>query len=595
MSFGSSNVQLAVAEKLQTDARAAYRKGNYQLAIDKFTEALNMRPAITMALLDGRAAAYEKTGQPKLALKDAKAMMAYEKTNPKGYLRAGKVLHLMDKPDVAIDIYKLGLKHVAATDPNVNLLQGILDKAVAKQTAVEQAAVAVAARNRFDPMQVLPLELVELILKQLPFRTVVAVQRVSRVWHSVISGNARFWTTLDFTGARKAVGKAALKKYISQSKYALTRAVVNRIQGFNDTTLVDMVTMCRELEYLKLMDGFFGSSLTHAVGLARSLRVLVLRCEIPCGTLDDLLGPGIVLEELEVWQIGTARPRSAMRFANREPCTSLKRLLINFNDAGGKIADRWVALDELPAALPNIEELQLNKISCIGPVVVDMSSLSKLRAFVCRRSKFSEAYITFPPSLEVLDLANSVTLLSEMQFAAASEEDMADERPPRPGLRRLGLTKTRVPLTLLQQLLPASDTGAVTHLRIGWSRDIGFAQLNDLYFAHGALQGLEELSVEGDYEFHDSSLPTLYPLTKLRRVDFSWTSVTSNGVWRFLSNSKSVEAGLLEELVLNGRDRVTVEVGQYAAAAGVNIVQMPEGSREWQVKQGDDAGPFARV
>ncbi|KAJ6264401.1 hypothetical protein Dda_0547 [Drechslerella dactyloides] len=623
MPFGSSNVQLAAAEKLQADARAAYRKGNYQLAIDKFTEvdttrfvtrnvAMDMQPPIMMALLDGRAAAYEKAERPKLALKDAKTMMGYEKANPKGapytstrtrliiglvevqgYLRAGKVLHLMDKPSVAIDIYKLGLKHVAPSDPNVGLLKGILDKAVAKQTTASQAA---AVKNRYDPMQVLPLELLEMVLQNLTFRAIVALQRVSRVWHAVISGNARFWTTLDFTGARKPVGKTALKKYISQSKYALTRAVVNRIQGFSDTTLVDMVTMCKELEYLKLMDGFFGSSLTHAVGLARSLRVLVLRCQIPYGTLEGLLGPEMVLEELECWQLGPVRVRSEMKFGNREPCRSLKRLLINFADPDGKDSDRRVALDELVAALPNVEELQLNKIACIGTGVIDMTSLSKLRVFACRHSRFIEKQITYPPSLQVLDLANSSTVLTDMAIAAAvASDDQPDLRPPQAGLRRLNLTKTRVPLALLHLLLPPGDAGALTHLRVGWSRDVGFAQLYDGYFSHNALAALEELSVEGDYEFRDSSLPTLYPLPGIKRVNFSWTSVTSSGVWRFLRSSKSAEAGVLEEMVLNGRERMSEDVKALATTAGVRIVQVPEGSREWQVMQGEDAGPFARV
>lgn len=83
MRFESSNVQLAAAEKLQAEATVAIRKGNYNAAIEKLTEAINMHPPILMGLLDTRAALYDKTEKLKLALKDAKTMMGHEKANPK--------------------------------------------------------------------------------------------------------------------------------------------------------------------------------------------------------------------------------------------------------------------------------------------------------------------------------------------------------------------------------------------------------------------------------------------------------------------------------------------------------------------------------
>ena len=99
-----SNLQLEVAEKLQLAGKSYFKKGNYKMAVSKFTEvglcalnvryypnldifeqAIDMQPLILMSLLDNRAASYEKLGNLKEALADSKRMIQHEKTNPKAY------------------------------------------------------------------------------------------------------------------------------------------------------------------------------------------------------------------------------------------------------------------------------------------------------------------------------------------------------------------------------------------------------------------------------------------------------------------------------------------------------------------------------
>ncbi|KAF3939880.1 hypothetical protein ABW19_dt0208762 [Dactylella cylindrospora] len=575
MRFETSNVQLAAAEKLQAEAKAAYRRGNYKVAIDKFTEAINMQPPILMALLDGRAAIYEKTEQLKPALNDAKTMMKHEKTNPKGYLRAGKVLHLMDKTTVAVDIYKLGLKHVAPSDPHIDLLKGMLEKALEKQNKAMQAAV----KNRFDPMQVLPLELLEMVMEYVPFHNIVAMQRVSKTWQSVISSNARFWSLLDFSRAKKPVKRDALKNCIKKSKYTLTKAVINRIQGFNDTTLIDMVSMCKDLEYLRLMDGMFGSSLTHAMSLTKSIRILILNCLIPFTTLETLLNSEIPLEHLECWQLG---PKAGMlKLGKREPCTTLKRVLINFAEADSKARDRLVALDELVEILPSVQELQLNKITCPSDQI-DMTPLEKLEIFVCRNSKLSASSIAYPGSLRILDLA--CTTITGGANTAEHQETLRN-------LERLNVTKSNIPGQLLTELVPPFDN-RLTHLRVGWSKYVGFHYLADNYLMKGSLSSLEELSIEGDFDFSNKSMASLYHLQHLKRLDASSTSVKGAGTYQLISNSKSNN---LEEVVMNGVERVSEDLLKYASEQGVRIIQHQEGSRAWQLQQGENLSPFMKV
>ncbi|KAF3276626.1 hypothetical protein TWF970_006211 [Orbilia oligospora] len=577
MKFESSNVQLAAAEKLQAEATAAIRKRNFNGAIDKLTEAINMQPPILMGLLDTRAALYDKTEKLKLALKDAKTMMGQEKTNPKGYLRAGKVLHRLDKADLAIEVYKLGIKHAEPSDPQLPRLKEILEKAQEKHNKVMRAA----AKKVYDPMQVLPLELLEMVLGYLPFQNIVAMQRVSKTWQRVISSNARFWTTLDFSRARKPISKTALKTCINKSKYTLTKAILNRIHNYNDTTLIDMVSICKDLEYMKVMDGLLGSTLTRAMQLTRSLKTLILHCQIPFTTLDGILHPEVPLEHLECLYLGPTKRAQALSFGKKEACTTLKRLLVNFADLESASVRRLVEMESLVGFLPNLQELQLNKIQISGGRL-DMTSLEKLEIFVCRNSGITSGDIRYPSSLKVLDVACTT-------FAG---QNTAENQETLPRLEMLNVTKSNLPKEVLLDLVPPYEN-QLTHLRIGWANNIRFEDVLENYLGHKSLEGLEELSVEGDYEYTNRSVQALYNLPCLRKLNFSSTSVNGSGVYQLISNGKSRES--LKEVIMNGIDRVSSDLVKFAGDRGVRIIQVPEGGREWQLLQGENSGPFLRL
>ncbi|EGX44325.1 hypothetical protein AOL_s00193g53 [Orbilia oligospora ATCC 24927] len=550
MKFESSNVQLAAAEKLQAEATAAIRKRNFNGAIDKLTEAINMQPPILMGLLDTRAALYDKTEKLKLALKDAKTMMGQEKTNPKGYLRAGKVLHRLDKADLAIEVYKLGIKHAEPSDPQLPRLKEILEKAQEKHNKVMRAA----AKKVYDPMQVLPLELLEMVLGYLPFQNIVAMQRVSKTWQRVISSNARFWTTLDFSRARKPISKTALKTCINKSKYTLTKAILNRIHNYNDTTLIDMVSICKDLEYMKVMDGLLGNGILH---------------------------PEVPLEHLECLYLGPTKRAQALSFGKKEACTTLKRLLVNFADLESASVRRLVEMESLVGFLPNLQELQLNKIQISGGRL-DMTSLEKLEIFVCRNSGITSGDIRYPSSLKVLDVACTT-------FAG---QNTAENQETLPRLEMLNVTKSNLPKEVLLDLVPPYEN-QLTHLRIGWANNIRFEDVLENYLGHKSLEGLEELSVEGDYEYTNRSVQALYDLPCLRKLNFSSTSVNGSGVYQLISNGKSRES--LKEVIMNGIDRVSSDLVKFAGDRGVRIIQVPEGGREWQLLQGENSGPFLRL
>ncbi|KAF3907608.1 hypothetical protein AA313_de0204538 [Arthrobotrys entomopaga] len=575
MRFESSNVQLAAAEKLQAEGMASLRKGNYKLAIDKFTEAIDMQPPILMTLLDGRAALYDKTDQLKLALKDAKRMMEHEKANPKGYLRAGKVLYRMNKSTMALEIYKLGLKNVEPSDPHLPRLQEMIEKAVDKQTK----ALKAAQKKIYDPMQVLPFELLEMVLEYLPFANIVAMQRVSKTWRGVISNNPRFWTILDFSRAKKPVSRAALKNCISKSKYTLTKAILKKIHNFNDTTLIDMVSVCKDLEYLKVMGGFMGSSLSRAMQLTKSMRTLILHCQIPFATFEALLvNPELPLEHLECLELGPTK--GTMRFGKREPCLALKRLLVNF--ASEQMNMRPVALDELLVLLPNIQELQLNKIQS-NLEKLDMTCLEHLEIFVCRSSKLEADQVLYPASLQILDLSCT---------SFTSGENIAEQQETLENLKRLNLTKCNLSPAIFLELVPPLET-KLTHLRIGYARHLDFNFLAGNFFHKNFLTNLRELSVEGDYLFSNHVVKEIYHLPNLQRLNFSTTSLNGSGVYQFILNSKSV--GSIREIYMNGIDRVSADLVQFAAGKGIRIIQMQESGRDWLLLRGENEDAFMRL
>ncbi|KAK6345001.1 hypothetical protein TWF718_006943 [Orbilia javanica] len=576
MRFESSNVQLAAAEKLQAEATAAIRKGNFNTAIEKLTEAIDMQPPILMGLLDTRAALYDRTEKLKLALKDAKTMMGHEKANPKGYLRAGKVLHRLDKADLAIEIYKLGIKHAEPSDPQLLRLKGILEKATEKQNKAMKAA----AKKVYDPMQVLPLELLEMVLGYLPFQNIVAMQRVSKTWQRVISSNARFWTALDFSRARKPISKTALKSCINRSKYTLTKAILNRIHNYTDTTLIDMVSICRDLEYMKIMDGLVGSTLTRAMQLTRSLKTLILHCQIPFTTLDGILYTGVPLEHLECLNLGYTKRSQELSFGKREACTSLRKLLLNFADLESASVKRAVNLGSLLEFLPNLQELQLNKIQFNGEKL-DMTTLEKLETFVCRNSNIAARDIRYPPPLRVLDIAGTTFV----------GQNTAENQETLPGLKMLNVTRSNLSKETLLDLVPPYEN-QLTHLRIGWANNIRFEDVLENYLVNKSLE-LEELSVEGDYEYTNKSIQALYDLPCLQKLNLSSTSVNGSGVYQLISNGKSCEN--LKEVIMNGIDRVSSDLVKFGGEKGVRIIQVPEGGREWQLLQGENSGPFMRL
>ncbi|KAH3682814.1 hypothetical protein WICPIJ_006220 [Wickerhamomyces pijperi] len=166
-------------------------------------------------LLDSRAACYIKTGELNKALKDAKNIVRCDPYSSKGHIRLGKVYELMKDGKLAYESYSKGLKYLDVGSKKF----GIKNNAAAisqLQTATKRLRLVLkekkeqfpqiipipdvpngseipASPTSTDPMDVFPFELIDLILRELPFNQIIKqCLLVSHKWHDICSSLSMF-------------------------------------------------------------------------------------------------------------------------------------------------------------------------------------------------------------------------------------------------------------------------------------------------------------------------------------------------------------------------------------------------------------------
>ncbi|GAB7344317.1 hypothetical protein MBLNU457_2182t1 [Dothideomycetes sp. NU457] len=192
------------ASELQELARAQYQKQEYQKALTTITEAIEASTAPTVALLNDRAAVYEKLGETSAALIDTRAAIRLDETNVISYKRAGRILLNTNKHDKALEIYKRGLAKVLDKHGNDDLRHK--HDTLARSLHMAHLASLPAA----DPLEKLPIELVEMVFSYLSFPQIVQCTRVSKKWKNFMCGRPTLWQDPDFTMAKKLVPKSAV-------------------------------------------------------------------------------------------------------------------------------------------------------------------------------------------------------------------------------------------------------------------------------------------------------------------------------------------------------------------------------------------------
>jgi len=249
--------------------------------------------------------------------------MRVSRTSVRGYLRAGKILQLMEKFDVAAETYRYGLGLIAKEDLEARrLLEGMYEKVQVRARAVREREMA------RDPFSVLPVEIVDAVLKDLPFRTLMWVliervptsgemrtngcmrhrllQRVSRGWRRFLSEYRRSYTTLDFTGIKKPVSKLTIKAYLQRARGRTTKAVLEK---FRPEMIVMVVAKSKKLSELSIKSAdFLHSNFVEPMLQRDSLTVLDLHCQMDPHAALDIIGAAKNLEVLKCHRLSELSP-----------------------------------------------------------------------------------------------------------------------------------------------------------------------------------------------------------------------------------------------------------------------------------------------
>ncbi|KAJ8099351.1 hypothetical protein POJ06DRAFT_198970 [Lipomyces tetrasporus] len=136
-------------------------------------------------------------------------MVKHYKNNAKGYLRGGKVHQLMGNDVKALQFYDAGLKSIDKNDKLRTVMKQMHETVSSRISKRQRTMSGEALSNpkkseprKCDMMQ-LPVEIVELILRHIPFPQIVRLQEVCRSWQSFILNSPRLWSILDFRQCNK--------------------------------------------------------------------------------------------------------------------------------------------------------------------------------------------------------------------------------------------------------------------------------------------------------------------------------------------------------------------------------------------------------
>ncbi|PPQ69111.1 hypothetical protein CVT25_004608 [Psilocybe cyanescens] len=191
-----------------------YKEGEYQKALQQFTEALKHDGQNKYLILDSRSAVYMKLGDTKEALKDAKKTIEVAPDRWQGYARAARAFFDAKKLDASLTMVSLALDRLKEGETQRRASLYFL------RSEVEAAKLETERRRRLftDHMGKLPIELFSEIAKMViqdNKTTPITLSHVSRHWRDVVHNLPQLWDNLILT-RRRPMQKA--KVWVERSK-----------------------------------------------------------------------------------------------------------------------------------------------------------------------------------------------------------------------------------------------------------------------------------------------------------------------------------------------------------------------------------------
>lgn len=531
---------------LHTRGQDLYRQKQYEAALQCFTKAIGQGSKAPVAVFDNRAATYTKLGDLRAALNDGRQMIQQEKGNCAGYLRTGKILQLLGNHKTALDLYEMGIRKVSSGDPNIMLLRGQHEK-LARQLAPPRA---------IDPLQMLPLELVEMTIKYLEFRHIVGLLRVSKTWLQLLISMPSLWSDLDFSAAKRPVTLGAVRKYIKRGNGTTTRVILDRFGSNAEKIPRYVATRCRGLNDLRIPGGLIGATILEAAPCASNLKTLIISkaCQISCDAVGQLLSQCPSLERAEFESV-TAQNRTLIWEVDMP---KLRALTLDTSKAVRGRGDPMLVLHTLLTKIPDIRTLSIQGWVVLPSVLsIDFSNLSQLQHLnISRLTGILPPLL--PSTIRTIAMANCHNIPHIQRVSFADYELAQMVRLSLAGWSGLSLGD------LQACLLPSK--GKVTHLDIGGCITLSSANLKEL-ITLGYFEGVENLILKSSNIDDAIAILIARSLPRLKNLDIACTNVTGVGVKALVIGLE----GKLEHLCLDGCHSTSIDAVELARAMGVKV------------------------
>lgn len=506
-------------------------------------------------LLDNRAATYAKLDRLKPALRDARRMIEQDKSNSTGYLRTGSILQSWKQPEKALEVFQLGLRRVAPDDPNMISLRGSSDR-LSRQCAPTKAR---------DPFQVLPAEIVDMIISFMSFSQIVCLLRISRSWRDLLSSIPRLWTELNFSNSRKNVSMTAVRRYV-QNAHGTCSALVYHRSGSGQENIVDYVaSRCRGLKAIRLSSESLVAPFLKADSPGSNLRVLILtsHCKIANWKVSRLLDQCVNLERAEFHSIAAGRP-----YTQTHDLSKMHTLVMNVAQ-GGHDALHFA---NLLAQAAQLRSLSLRNWDDCNRMLrpLDFSKLSKLEDLDIRNVR-TNMPPGLPPSMRHLCMTGCRAV--ERQPVEVSELYKSSTLP---NLSTLYVGHSSLyDQFALMQLITANKKSLRAVDLSGKPFD---DQVSNLIRSN-CLDIVERLMLEETAVNDDGVLLIVQKLRHIKHLDLARTHVTGVGVKALITGF----GGQLRWLRLDECTRTSIDAVELARSKGVYVsydFPDPKGSKK---------------
>ncbi|KIM71428.1 hypothetical protein PILCRDRAFT_830339 [Piloderma croceum F 1598] len=176
----------------------SFRESSFEVSLSHLNEAIRLGDD-QYAIYDSRASVYEKLGQPKDALRDAKKVIELAPGQWQGYARSARLFLQLNKHDSALKMIELAIGHVKEDDAKRRVELEVL-----KQQVLDSVGVFEEQRRRHASLTTyhgdkLPVEIFGEIFGLLVASDVtqaIVISHVCRHWRAVAIRTPLLWHTL---------------------------------------------------------------------------------------------------------------------------------------------------------------------------------------------------------------------------------------------------------------------------------------------------------------------------------------------------------------------------------------------------------------